>query len=433
MNRPEASLQIVYYGPPGAGKTTNLRQIATLIRGSHSERLIARRVGENRLVSVDIPIGSLGGLFESNIVVRLETLQGELSGEEDGWSRVLADADGIVFVADSYPSARAENFKALTAIRERFAGRGRSDVSIPILMQWNKRECVGARTIAEMETELNHRCFPSVEAASVRGNGVAETLIEIVKRTIRVAHLKAGGTAQVDAELAKAVGAAFQRFSRLERESIDRFGPTIELQRSVRPVVREPAMRQPERSDAASREPKSSSESSGGVISLTDSGTRMLAALERATSALESGLPHPLMSGLLAGCGRTRGSLLLFRDGTRRMDECEVVPAGSDPLNASRFGEGPTRAAVLCARGAPVMLDNRVGLVGIRGALILPLVFGPRTFGGLFVYVTDAERPPREGEQAYWRTAATLASLYLAWQAGEKQLAESRRAQPKYF
>ena len=60
--------------------------------------------------------------------------------------------------------------------------------------------------------------------------------------------------------------------------------------------------------------------------------------------------------------------------------------------------------------------------------MIVPLVFGSRAFGGIVVYVTDGERPPTAAEHAYWKTAATLASVVLAWQAGEAREAGSRRA-----
>ena len=74
----------------------------------------------------------------------------------------------------------------------------------------------------------------------------------------------------------------------------------------------------------------------------------------------------------------------------------------------------------MCAGRVPVMIDE---------AYIVPLVFGARTFGGMFVYVTAAEPRPTVEERAYWKTAAMITSVYLAWQAGEKQAVDSRRAQ----
>jgi hypothetical protein len=203
-------LTIAYYGPPFAGKTTNLELISALLHGTEARRITPRQVGDNRIASLEISLGRIQG---SSVVVRLETIQGEVSSAGGGWTEALTEADGIVVVADSSPHARTANFKALAGVRERLEGRGRSAGTIPVVMQWNKRDRADARPIAELETELNHLCFPSIEAASLRGTGVVETLIEILKRTIYAAHRKAGDATVSEAELGQAVTAAIQRLS----------------------------------------------------------------------------------------------------------------------------------------------------------------------------------------------------------------------------
>jgi hypothetical protein len=346
-------LRVVYYGPPAAGKTTNLELISALLFGSEARRLTPRQVGENRIASLEIPAGSLGRLSGSSVLVKLETMQGEVSNVGGGWAPALAEADGIVFVADSSPHARTANFKALAGVRERLEGRGRSAGAIPVVMQWNKRDRSDARPIAELETELNHLCFPSIEAASLRGTGVAETLIEILKRTIYAAHRKAGDTTVSEAELGQTVTEAIQRLSESARAaSIKRFGAIIEAQSAAWPDVRESPRLRRDIEVVAPREVVYSAESIGEDTSAT----RMLAALGRATSSLDdpsfTGLPRGLMAGLLAGCDRTHGSLLVFRQGTPRMEECEVVPAGSDPLNAPQPDRGH-EGGDLCSGGEP--------------------------------------------------------------------------------
>lgn len=448
------TLRVVYYGPAGAGKTTNLERISTLIYGQASGRITPRQVGANRTASLEIPAGALGHLLGSSTVVRLETMQGEVSSVEGGWSAVLAGADGIVFVADSSPHARSANLKALAGIRERLEGRARSDGTIPVLLQWNKRDRADARPIAEMETELNHRCFPSIEAASLRGTGVAETLVEILKKAIRAAQRRAGAAVLPEPALGQAISSAIQRLSKSAREaSIERFGMTIDRQPSAWPDVREPSRDHHDRDGIWSREAVYSAVSLGAESPTGPADTpvdragpvpaaRMLAALQRVTSSPggpdPSGLPHGLMAGLLAACDRTHGSLLLFRQGTPRMEEREVVPVGSDPLNASPFATGATAAVGLCAGPEPLWigdLANKVfadrvapGTGHLRAALILPLVFGSDQFGGMVVYVTDGEPPPPAEERAYWETAAALVSFYLASEAGENRAVAARRA-----
>jgi hypothetical protein len=144
------------------------------------------------------------------------------------------------------------------------------------------------------------------------------------------------------------------------------------------------------------------------------------------------------MAGLLAGSERTHGSLLLFRPGTSRLEESEIVPVGVDPLNVSLPEAGPTKAASLCSGREPHFIgdlaeaffrDNFVpGTERLQAALIVPLAFGTQTFGGLIVYVTEGERAPLAAEHAYWRTAATLASVYLSWMAEGDRTTEAPRA-----
>jgi mutual gliding-motility protein MglA len=405
------TLRVVYYGPPASGKTTNLESISPLIPGNESDRLIARQVGENRIVSFEIPAGSLGTLMGRRVAVRLETMQGEVSCTEGGWSEALANADGIVFVADSSPHARTANVKALAAVRGRFEGRGRS-AAIPFVMQWNKRDRADARPIAELESELNHGCFRSIQAVASRGTGATQTLIAILELIVAAEHRKAGVTAPADADAT--LTASIERLSRLARAaSIERFGEPIERQPSVWPAVSESSKSYVERAET--------------------SAARMLVALDRATAVLDghdvSGLPNGLMAGLLAGCNRTRGSLLLFRAGTQRLDECEVVPAGSDPLNARRTASGGTKAALVCAGREPQFIEDLESEAAEtpRAAWIVPLVFGSRSLGGLIVYVTDREDTPSPSERAYWSHAARLASVYLAWQSAMDPGADARR------
>jgi hypothetical protein len=422
-------LTVVYYGAPLAGKTTNLELISALLQGSESRRLTPRQVGENRVASLEIPAGSLGHIQGSSIDVRLETMQGDVS--IGGWTEALMKADGIVFVVDSSPHARTANFKALAGVRERLEGRGRSAGAIPVVMQWNKRDRTDARPIAELETELNHLCVPSIEAASLRGTGVVETLIEILKRTIHVAHRKAGDTTLAQAAIGQMVTAAIQRLSEAARAaSIKRFGPTIERQPEGWLDVRESPRLHRDVEVVTPREVLYSAESIGE----DSSATRMLEALSRAASSLDeqslAGLPRGLMAGLLAGCDRTHGSLLLFRQGSPRMEEGEIVPAGFDPLNVPQPGTGVSRAAALCSGREPQLI-GALRTERLQSALVVPLVFGKHTLGGMIVYVVDGEPAPSAAEHAYWKTAAALTSIHLAWQADRDQVVASPRAGPR--
>jgi len=386
------TLRVVYCGAPGAGKTTNLERVAALIHGNEAGRITPRLVGENRIASLEIPAGSLGLLLGASVVVRLETMQGEVSSAGRVWSAALAQADGIVFVADSSPHARTANVRALAAVRERLEGRDRS-AAVPVVMQWNKRDQTDARPIAELEVELNHRCFPSIASSSRRDTGIAETLIEILKRTIGAAHRKTGGRPLAEAELDQVVRATIEQLSQSARaDASERYGMTIERHASAWPEVREAPRRDRDANIEWQQEALYSAQSLGQETLEA----RMLAALERAASEFAdpnaAGLPRGLMAGLLAGCDRTRGALILTREGPSTLEEFEIASSGSDPL-----------------------------------ALSVSLSFGSVTFGSMVVYVATGEHPPTPAEQAYWKTAATLAGGYLAWQAAETRPVAERR------
>ncbi len=184
-------------------------------------------------------------------------------------------------------------------------------------------------------------------------------------------------------ELDQVVRATIEQLSNLARtDANERYGMTKERQSSAWPEVRDAPRRSQDATGEWPREVEYSAESLGQETSET----RMLAALARATTALNepsaSGLPRGLMAGLLAGCDRTHGTLRLSRQGTSQMEERESLPWGSDPV-----------------------------------ALSIPLSFLGVTFGSMVVHVAKGEDPP----------TAALASGYLAWEAADDHPVAARR------
>jgi hypothetical protein len=104
------------------------------------------------------------------------------------------------------------------------------------------------------------------------------------------------------------------------------------------------------------------------------------------------------------------------------MEECEVVPGEEDRLNSSQLEAEGTRAAIACSGPELVFIDD-------LAALVVPLSFGHLKFGGMVVYVTGREHVPDAAERAYWKTAAALTSVYLAWQASNDRTPVSRRTE----
>lgn len=171
--------KIAYVGAPLSGKATNL------------ERLGATRAGDGDLVSVDWGPASeqLASRFpDYELAVTLIASRGELA--PDGLRDVLRDADGVVFVADATPSARARNEAALSMVRAALAADGRPD--LPLVFQVNKTDADDALSADEVVQSLDVGAAPHVVASALRGEGVVETAERALGRILDELQRDAG-------------------------------------------------------------------------------------------------------------------------------------------------------------------------------------------------------------------------------------------------
>ena len=94
---------------------------------------------------------------------------------------VLTGVDGLVFVADSEPGRMKENIESLQNLRDNLTELGLNFDSMPLVLQWNKRDLPHCMTVAELETQLNPRALPTFEACALTGEGVYETLHKVCR------------------------------------------------------------------------------------------------------------------------------------------------------------------------------------------------------------------------------------------------------------
>ena len=104
---------------------------------------------------------------------------------------VLQGVDGVVFVADSQSRQLAENIESLQDLHANLADEGLDPRTIPLVMQYNKRDLPTAEisTIESLDETLNFRGTPHFPAAAISGKGVFETLRSI--STLVLARLSA--------------------------------------------------------------------------------------------------------------------------------------------------------------------------------------------------------------------------------------------------
>lgn len=184
--------KLVYYGSGWCGKTTNLEYIHHAgKRYVTSEIVSINNKGDKTLFFDFFPTG-IGKISGCGVKVKICTVPGQAKFNHTK-KRVLKDADGVVFVADSFEMRRKLNLVSLIDLQENLAEQNKSVFKIPLVMQYNKRDLeddgIPVTPVELMEKELNSMIkAPSFEASALQGKGVSETFKKALELTLR--HLQ---------------------------------------------------------------------------------------------------------------------------------------------------------------------------------------------------------------------------------------------------
>ena len=98
--------------------------------------------------------------------------------------------DGVVFVGDSLKVQRKKNIESLINLAKNLAEKGISVRTIPLVIQYNKRDLDGSDSeilpVEVLEKDLNSMLkVPTFPASALKGMGVFETLREISKLVVK--------------------------------------------------------------------------------------------------------------------------------------------------------------------------------------------------------------------------------------------------------
>lgn len=189
----ELIAKIVYYGPGRCGKTTNLQQIHSRMRPETRSELLSVATETDRTIYFDLLPLNLGTISGMKFMVRLFTVPGQVYYAETR-KLVLKGTDGVVFVADSQDHMMDENRQSLRDLQENLAANGLDYNTIPLVMQWNKRDLPHLISEAELDASLNARGVKALSAIASQGVGALETLRHITLAVFN--HIKSGGKAK---------------------------------------------------------------------------------------------------------------------------------------------------------------------------------------------------------------------------------------------
>ena len=186
----EINAKIVYFGPESAGKATNLNHIFGKLKESFRGKFKSLNLQNDRMLFFDFIPSGKGTLNGYTIRFHIYTLTGGVT-HTSSWKMVLKGADGVIFVADSDPARMAANLESLKLL-DACLGAYEKDLSdIPCVIQCNKRDLPRAAGLEEIGRALNPRKLTMLPAVARRGEGVLESIFNLVKMVLK--NLRAGG------------------------------------------------------------------------------------------------------------------------------------------------------------------------------------------------------------------------------------------------
>jgi signal recognition particle receptor subunit beta len=178
----ELTAKIVYYGPGLCGKTTNLQVLHRRLDPGTAGELLALSTETDRTIYFDLLPVELGDIKGYTIRFQLATVPGQTAFNETR-RIVLKGADGVVFVADSQWTMLPKNLESWQSLKENLVENGTAVETIPVVIQYNKRDLPDILSVDAMQEALGFSSYPHVEAVASEGRGVTETFKLISKLT----------------------------------------------------------------------------------------------------------------------------------------------------------------------------------------------------------------------------------------------------------
>ena len=178
----EINCKIVYYGPGLCGKTTNLQYIYDKSNAAARGKLISLATETDRTLFFDFLPLELGTVRGFKTRFHLYTVPGQVFYDASR-KLILKGVDGVIFVADSQVERMDANVEAIENLKLNLKSQGYDLLTIPYVLQLNKRDLPNVASIEEMTKLLIQKSprEPVVEAVAYKGTGVFETLKNVAK------------------------------------------------------------------------------------------------------------------------------------------------------------------------------------------------------------------------------------------------------------
>ena len=189
----QMAAKVVYYGPGLCGKTTNLHYIYGHTTQDSRGEMVSLETETDRTLFFDLLPLDVGSIAGFNTRIQLYTVPGQVFYNTTR-KLVLKGVDGVVFVVDSQRAMLQANLDSFRNLEENLGEMGLAVDSLPLVLQYNKRDLADIYSIEELNQAINRHGWPYYETSAVSGQGVFETLKGISKYTLLALKKRLGRT-----------------------------------------------------------------------------------------------------------------------------------------------------------------------------------------------------------------------------------------------
>jgi hypothetical protein len=482
----QMTLKVVYVGCALGGKTTSLERLHQRVQQTQRSRLFSLNTANDRTLFFDLLPLDVGQVSGYTVRLQLFTVPGQAQYASTRRA-VLAGADAVVVVVDSEASRAQDNRDAMRDLAEHLKFHGLDIRSIPLVLQYNKRDLPEALGRQMLDGMLNSRNWPVYETTATVGTGVVEAFVGVVELMCEELAIRHGLPRALPGRVAAALGRLLPEISKPSAsrpEDLD--FPTLHGAEVDGPAERgsgglpsglwiQAAPELPELAEPAEAEPRHlmTRASIGsntavspeillqGALEAQQSMALQTAELDKAREALRlragqlaelarltrlagssARLPEVLGATLrtvVRALGAVSGSLLLPDPSTGGLRDAVLEGHVSDPLNhlpckgapsvaAALFHQGKGSCGPVAARESPV--DKSLAGSGISSHLLMPVEAQGLQLGVLSLYRAEPAPPFDAGDQALFAAVAALVAITLET-TRLRNLVQALRAAPQ--
>ncbi len=192
--------KLVYYGVGLGGKTTSLQAIHEVLCPRNEVKLVSINTDQDATLLFDFLPLNLGSVEGFKIRIQGFTVPGQPKYRVMR-KYVLSGADAVVFVIDSQASRLEENLKSLEDLKANLVANSLSPDTIPLVLQYNKRDLPDLVPIEELDEKFKWRDIPAFPTIATEGEGVFEAFVEATRLLVEAKILQYGlGKGTVDPE-----------------------------------------------------------------------------------------------------------------------------------------------------------------------------------------------------------------------------------------